>query len=318
MTSKFTMEPLTKLINNDCHVDSLAEQLHSFCGDFLIVPTAGQRLARGGTQVARLGGMDAIIVSQNIKRVTRNEQCIRRDPGENYFLIFQDHGQMLVCQKDSQTLIQAGDVILIDSALPSDFVFDGTGSQQISLHLARDEMHKRFGKSIQGGLSILKNDVLGIAMRAVLAKLLGQPSQDNLHLGEAFLGIFGAILTERFRNSAPTRMGTNEVLLTAALQQISTHYRESEFNAAFLAEKLNVPLRQLQRIFQKLGETPSRRILNTRLASSYDLIFSHVNSDCPFHVSRIVFDSGFNDLSFFYREFRKRYGVSPGQLAQAH
>ena len=35
-------------------------------------------------------------------------------------------------------------------------------------------------------------------------------------------------------------------------------------------------------------------------------------------VTAVAFDCGFNDLSYFYREFRKKYGTTPGAVARCH
>ncbi|WP_305565450.1 helix-turn-helix domain-containing protein [Polaromonas sp.] len=292
----------------------MTDRLHKICGRFAVVPMDGQHSVRGGTESTRLGGQDAVIVSQNINRISRDAQCIRRDPGENYFLIFQDHGRAVMCQESTQFQMKPGDVALIDSTKPSDFIYAGLRSQQISVHLPRDEMRLRFGTKIQSTLGILKQDALGLAMRAILVKMLEPANHESGHLKEAFMAVFGSFLHERYGHGVPARLRGNHTLLSAALQQISLRFPDPAFNAVSLATTLNVPPRSLQRLFQSLGETPSRSILNTRLSASHDRLKLQVGSLHTRLVSSVAYGCGFNDLSFFYREFRKKYGVTPGHI----
>lgn len=302
---------LSPRIDGEMPLDVMTQQLRQFCGDFSVVPMAGRRVVHGGMAPTRIGGLDALFIGQDLERVTRDAYCIRQDPGDNYFLIFQDHGKAHICQASFQFQMQPGDVALVDSTRPMDFVFGGHHSQQISLHLPREEMRRRFGPRIESGLGLLRQDALGLAMRAILAKMLEPAHQESSHLKEAFLGVLGSMLLERSSQCMVMRSGGNEALLSAAFQQVSRRFQDPTFNATDLAAALNLSPRSLQRLFQRLGESPSRRILNTRLEAARERLLLQRGAA---QVSLIAYDCGFNDLSFFYREFRKKYGVRPGHL----
>ncbi len=308
------MRSLTPLIDDVIPIDLITEQLHNICGNFIIVPKEGQHNVRGGTRLAKICGQEAVIISQNSNHIMRDAQCIRRDPGENFFLIFQDHGQSVMCQDNLQFRMHPGDVALIDSTRPSDFIYAGAHSQQISVHLPRDEMQQRFGAALHSTPCLLQQDALGLAMRAILGKLLEPANQESNHLKEAFMAVLGSYLLERSNMRQPTRYTNNETLLSTSLQQISLRFSDPTFNAASLAATLNIPLRSLQRLFQRLDETPSRRILNTRLHAAYERLSLQTGTVHSHYISSIAYHCGFNDLSFFYREFRKKYGTTPGHL----
>lgn len=255
-----------------------------------------------------------MVVSQNVQRIARDELSIRQDPGEYYFLIFQDHGQSLMCQQGVQFRMRPGDFMLIDSTKPSDFIYEGVRSQQISLHLRRDEMPMRFGHTIHAGIGILRQDPLGLAMRAVLAKILEPKNQESSHLKEAFLAVFGSFLLEQGCAGAATRATSNEDLLSVAMRHIAVRFQDPGFNAAALATALNLKPRSLQRLFQRVGATPSRSILDARLNAAQGRLRARVTSLHTEHISSVAYDCGFNDLSFFYREFRKKFGRTPGAV----
>src|SRR6218665_3478623 len=103
--------------------------------------------------------------------------------------------------------MQPGDVALVDSTRPMDFVFGGHHSQQISLHLPREEMRSRFGPRIESGLGLLPQEALGLAMRAILAKMLEPAHQESSHLKDAFLGVLGSMFCLRPSFAIRPRLG---------------------------------------------------------------------------------------------------------------
>jgi AraC-like DNA-binding protein len=74
----------------------------------------------------------------------------------------------------------------------------------------------------------------------------------------------------------------------------------------------------LQRHFQQLDETPGKRLLNVRLDHAHAKLSGQANGSKDQSVSTIAYHCGFNDLSHFYREFRKRYGKAPGALIKGN
>lgn len=83
-------------------------------------------------------------------------------------------------------------------------------------------------------------------------------------------------------------------------------------NAAFgvdqFAELLNVSRSSLFTKMKEItGQTPNEFILEIRLKKSLELLKTEEA------VSQIAFSVGFNDPSYFIKQFRKYYGITPGQ-----
>ncbi|WP_020186203.1 helix-turn-helix transcriptional regulator [Methylopila sp. 73B] len=78
-----------------------------------------------------------------------------------------------------------------------------------------------------------------------------------------------------------------------------------------LAAEEGVTSRTLQKLFSREGTTFSRYVLERRLERAKAAILLSP-ADSPIH--RIAYDVGFNDLSYFNRTFRQRYGLSPSEL----
>ena len=134
-------------------------------------------------------------------------------------------------------------------------------------------------------------------------------TQVSLHLGEAFLGLLGAYF-HCLESQASTVERTANAVLSRALALIA---RDPDFGLAALAERLNVSGRTLRRHFRAIGETASRRFLTARLQIARARLIDARAASGAAHVGTLAFESGFNDLSYFYRAFRTKYGVPPGR-----
>lgn len=206
----------------------------------------------------------------------------------------------------------AGEMFLVDSTQPSTFVYDGKRSNQISVHLPRDDMLHRFGDVCTGGVAIQRDDPLWLAVRAVLMKML-RGSDNAFHLREAFTCLLGAYLTGHREKKM---VSDDDTVLSRALAMIERHYTDPTFGPGELATRLNISTRALQRHFRLLGETPGHRLLNRRLELAYGRLSTNRSGQLPGGIAAVAYEVGFNDLSYFYRAFRKHYGVAPGAVCR--
>lgn len=306
------MQSLLTPVHTPVPVEVLEAEIRRICGAFTLEPTLSSGIVAGDVATRRMGLFEtAIVALDDSEHVERSVKAIRRDPGEHFFLLIQDAGHCRVEQSGRITDLDPGDMLLVDSVRPSRFSYGGVRSSQVSIHLPRDEMVHRFGNSCAGGVSISRSDPLWLAMRAVVTKMLDS-SASQPQLGEAFLCLMGAYLQSLRSAAAP------ETLLSRALALIDRHRADPAFGPRELATRLNVSERMLQRHFQVLGETPGHRLLNRRLEIAHDRLSVRKAEVAGDGIAAIAYDAGFNDLSYFYREFRKKYGVTPGAVARCH
>ncbi|MFS0491540.1 helix-turn-helix domain-containing protein [Leadbetterella byssophila] len=82
----------------------------------------------------------------------------------------------------------------------------------------------------------------------------------------------------------------------------------ADFSVGQFAEQLNVSRSSLfSKMKEITGQTPNDFIQEVRLKKGLELL----NKDDS--VNQIAFAVGFNDPSYFIKQFRKYYGVTPGQ-----
>jgi AraC family transcriptional regulator, positive regulator of tynA and feaB len=292
------------------HVEAFQANLQRVCGRFSVNPIDRSGQMKGRISLSRSSGIDIASIGADVDRAVRTRKDIKGDHADYFFLIVQSKGRALMCQETCKTLLREGDMFLVDSALPSAFAFHGRYSQQISLHLPRDSMIGRFGARIYGGIDLRREDDLSVAMRSVLNRMLEGSYEDRGRLSEAFLSVLGAYLVGR---ADRPQLGENRSLLAAALRAIDLHHSDPEFCPRKLADHLGVSLRKLQREFKQIEETPRRRLMAVRLTAAHEALRRRLTAAGPQTVTAIAYAHGFNDLSYFYREFRNRYGLVPGE-----
>jgi len=288
------------------------DDLRSICGEFNLQPHKNVREVFGYLSVRQTAGLDIACVGLDTEEVSRCASDIRRDPGNHFFLILQHKGRAGILQNETASLLDPGDMVIVDAAMSSRFCYTDGYSEQVSVHLPREEMQHRFGRRISGGISIPKEDMLGHAMRSIIAKLMAEEKASEPHVREALFGVLGAYLTERQKGQSAD-FNPDRLIVTRAIALMNEHFENGDFSTAALAALMGISLRRLQRAFKLTDETPHHRLQSIRIEHAYHAIAMRDNNKTK--ISTIAYSSGFNDLSTFYRCFKDRYQMSPGEHA---
>jgi AraC-like DNA-binding protein len=94
---------------------------------------------------------------------------------------------------------------------------------------------------------------------------------------------------------------------------ITTELNNAELDASHLETKMAISRMQLYRKVKTLsGMTPGEFIRNIRLQKAAELL-----ETTRLTVSEIFFQTGFNNQSYFFREFKKKYQYSPNEYRAA-
>jgi AraC-like DNA-binding protein len=92
---------------------------------------------------------------------------------------------------------------------------------------------------------------------------------------------------------------------------IEDNLADGSFSIADVAKAEGITPRAIQKIFSRTGTTFSRYVLERRLVLAKTQILADTAAT---PISQIVYSVGFNDLSYFNRTFRSRYGIRPTDL----
>ena len=114
--------------------------------------------------------------------------------------------------------------------------------------------------------------------------------------------------TAGFAETARTR-GLRASRLKLAKSHIVTNSHRRDISLAAVASSLGVTPRYIQRLFEVDGTTFSDFLVGQRLARAHRLLCEPNLGHMA--ISEIAYDSGFGDLSYFNRRFRRLYGLTP-------
>ncbi|MGE4481922.1 helix-turn-helix domain-containing protein [Acidocella sp.] len=288
------------------HIEAFRTALRGVCGSYSVTPRAADGRLRACAGLFHHGGLEFARVGLDAPLARRDRLSIKRDDIDHFVLVLGIQGQAQMAQAGCSARLRRGDLLLLDSSQPSTFDFSTGYCEQLSVHIPRDQIQARFGGQARGGLLFRREHDLAGIVQTLLRRL----SQGGLEaagakvLADALLNIMGVCLAE----VSGTSSSQGEDLLARSLRLIDRSYADPEFGPRLLAEQLNIPLRRLQRLFADIGSTPRAHIQQVRLEQSRLALARRGERS----VSDIAFAHGFNDLSYFYRAFRERFGIPPG------
>ena len=119
-----------------------------------------------------------------------------------------------------------------------------------------------------------------------------------------------ALAADRDASDVARQHGPRAERLKDVLSAIKAGYCDPSFSLRAVAQKQRVSERYLRALLNKTGIGFTERVLEFRLQHAYALLTRSRHRHRK--VNDIAFSVGFNDLSYFNRSFRARYGMTPG------
>jgi AraC-like DNA-binding protein len=90
---------------------------------------------------------------------------------------------------------------------------------------------------------------------------------------------------------------------------------DPKLTAPAVAARLGITPRYLRKLLEETGKSFSEHLLDKRLERAAQLLRDPRQHEA--RIAAIAYASGFNDLSYFNRVFRRRYGLTPSGMRAA-
>jgi AraC-like DNA-binding protein len=294
------------------------DRLQSVCGRFTPLGWEQRDFVNGGVSLSNAAGVEVVQVATDVEVVRRNERDIRHDYGEHFFLLVQLEGLCGVEQRGRQSTISPGDCILVDSSLPSNFYFEGRFSNHLSVHLPRQLLLAEKPNDFEISRRLAAEDPMSTMLRALVAKML-QTSASHKRSAE-LRQLFLQATRQAFAADTPDapfcpkdRAGGR---LELARALVDRHLTDERLTPQWLAARLGVSMRTLQEDFNALGTTVTSFIRDRRLHLARDRLVEKQRGATDGTIAEIAYSSGFNDISYFNRCFKKAFDCSPKELSR--
>jgi AraC-like DNA-binding protein len=297
--------------------DQWADDLHSICGSFNPRTTERGRAVTGAARGIDVCGMQFAHVSNDLDRVHRDWEDIRRDSVEHLFLIVQLEGSCGVDHIGQQNTLDVGDCILVDSTKPTTFHFGGAFSNHLSMHLPRQIMYSEKRAEFEISRKLAGFDPMAIMLRALIAKIMSTPETDTNSASlkqlmfnatrQAFVADPAISGLQPLHDSATKRLQMVDIL-------IDRHLTDTNLSAKWLATRIGVSIRTLQQDFQGVGVTCTTIIRDKRLRLAKEQIEQIKDQRGAKTIAEVAYSAGFNDISYFNRSFKELFDCAPTDL----
>lgn len=293
------------------HFEEWRNRINQACGSFVANPLGAG--FSGAVRSFRTGALNMSIVDAAQAQLCRGDQEVERNNSDHYYAGFQLQGSARMQQGRSSVTLMPGDIILIDSSQPSNFLY-GEHSRQLSLILPRQQVEQSLGYAEDlGGQCISASSPLA----ALATRLIVESScQDcmNHEESEAALGAVISLIRPGLSVADP-RLDARDRIFKKALGYIERNIRSEELCPELLAREVGVSVRGLYRIFAEKGFGVGTHIRNRRL----DLCAESLRGSRKGQkLSALAYIWGFSDPSHFCNAFKGRFGVTPGEYRRRY
>jgi AraC-like DNA-binding protein len=106
--------------------------------------------------------------------------------------------------------------------------------------------------------------------------------------------------------------GLRAARLSSIKQDITNNLDQADLSVAALARRHGLTERHVQRLFEADGTTFTDYVLTQRLARAHRTLSDPRREGEK--ISVVAWDSGFGDISYFNRAFRRHYGLAPSDV----
>jgi AraC-like DNA-binding protein len=302
-------------------VDMTRELAGQLFGGFHLLPTndpgfrAGIWALRAGDVVIGSGYVTSAKFQLGPAPNARCNQTTRHKNEEGIFWIYL-RGEATVQQGAVDGLLDSGSAWFMHAEMPGTGGTEGT--HVLGINLPSKALRRAIGHNRHlAPLALARGDPLIQLVTGYIESAKQLPADAD----PALLSSIGKHLTDLVGLAlGPTRDaaeqaekdGLKSARLDAVLRAIQSNYTNPEFSVANAAAQLKVSVRYVQDILHETGIGFGERVLELRLQEACDLLSrAHITKR---KVSDIAFSCGFNNLSYFHRAFRRRFGMTPAGI----
>lgn len=265
-----------------------------------------------------LGDAQLAECSGTLTGMTRTRQNIAADGVNDFYLGVNLGNTTTLCRQRGQEMeLKEGTMRLTSTGEPGDAQAK-PGSTVRSLGITRASLSELLKNPDDLVMRTMNPDAPATRLlKRYLALLfepdgLGDDPAVSAHVGRTVADLVALALgADRDAAEIATARGTRAARLHLVIEGIKSGFDDPLFTARALAVNLGLSLRYIQDLLNETGTTLSERVLELRLQKARTML-SDIRLDAM-KISEVAYACGFNEVSYFNRCFRRRFGASPTQ-----
>ncbi|MDX3496569.1 AraC family transcriptional regulator [Streptomyces turgidiscabies] len=261
-----------------------------------------------------LGGLRLADIAGNEHVIERTPRTCQALPKDSVLVSLLTAGQGVFFHEGGCLTPQTGDLILYDTRRSYLFGFPSP-MRQLLVDIPRDVFATlcasgEVSAPMLFGRGSAAEGALVSALGAVLGDWAeGHGSDDGASTEAIVLDIVRTLAAPRLGGASATPAAISQ--LAVAKDYMDRHLTDPGLSAGRVAEAIGVSARHLSRIFQATGVSPSRHILEQRLAKAHEQLADAGSRHLT--VAEVAHRWGFASQAHFTRVFRSRFGRTPGE-----
>jgi AraC-like DNA-binding protein len=248
-------------------------------------------------------------------RIARPRELL--DGNDNLILTIITSGNTRASRRGRDIELSPGQAVLQSSAEAANMVVPLSPSRFVGLRLPR----KALASLVRDPEDMLIRPLPANTEAMRLLALYIRELDDGYQLATPELA--GAVVTHLIdlgaliigANRDGTAVAEDRGLAAARLAAVKADISKNlgfDLTLPAVAARLKLTPRHVQRLFEHAGSTFSEFVLGQRLARAHRLLTDPRRIDST--IGTIAFESGFGDLSYFNRTFRRHYGATPSEI----
>lgn len=274
----------------------------------------GQTEFTGGLRMGRFGPAAWLEIDASAQILHRGSAEIMASEGRWLFASTMTRGYGWLHASGERQLVECGQTVFVDSAQTFSLEFNADFAF-VSAMLPRAELLV-YQPHAPGAHATRVPEPVGSALHSFLESLGGhEVSEESVRLAGArrlydhFVGLVLSAIEPLAISAPQNRLTPSELLLSRIRGALLASLSYPELNTAWVAQRFNLSMRQVQRLFKADGTTVSKWVMEQRLCRCAEELAESPASVRS--IGEIARSWGFADFSYFSRSFSNRYGVPP-------
>jgi AraC-like DNA-binding protein len=230
-------------------------------------------------------------------------------------------GSSLARQRDTELSLRDGDAIFWTRGVVGLGIMRFTPAGFLGCRVARAEVAALLGRLDDTPMCFVPRDTEALRLLVTYARGIAEsvplatPELQRLAVSHTQDLMAAIVAAARGGRAIAEGRGIAAARLRAIMIDVRAHLGGGDLSVAAVAQRQRMTPRYVHKLFENEGFTFSSFVRDQRLACAHRML---TDPRLAYRtISAIAFDVGFGDLSYFNRTFRRRYGVTPGEIKQS-
>ncbi|GGO66379.1 helix-turn-helix transcriptional regulator [Bowmanella pacifica] len=201
---------------------------------------------------------------------------------------------------------------------PGEIRFNGTRTHILNISFSRALLGPLVAEIERTSRSpLLSQEPFNHLVQCAVALTQGDEHSDNSIMEDANRLLDLATLavgTNRDREMLARQRGLREARMKAVKADLMAHAWRGDLSLSWVAKRHGISPGYVRAMFEREGGSFTDYLLGLRLQRVFDRLRN------PVHLNRsvadIAYDAGFNNLSWFYRAFKRHFALTPTQVRE--